>query len=386
MGFYDKVLGKKDKVIAPKKEIIQHGGCTPKVLTNQVVQTREGSVEKVPVNNSDMANKKYVDDEITDLTAANLANHPHQNVGIDASPSFVGETLSGGNAYLYFKDTDNYIYVLDGSQMDFRMNGLLAMRINNDASLVINENGYNVNFRVESDTKESALFVAGSTGNVGIGTSVPAQKLEIAGGNITSAIYETGFRFLPYVASSNGGRNFLFDQSANAKLYIQGYVTNGGTADAGGSICLEPAGGKIGIGMNAPTAVCHLRGGTTGANTAPLKFGAGNLLITPEAGAVEFVTDDFYGTITTEATRKKFVLDNGVALTSGRVPFATTNGRLTDDADLTFATDTLTATKVKAGTVAGFISSDGSAGATGTFTTVDSKTVTVKDGIITSIV
>lgn len=79
-------------------------------------------------------------------------------------------------------------------------------------------------------------------------------------------------------------------------------------------------------------------------------------------------------------------------LTSGRVPFATTNGRLIDDADMTFATDTLTVTKlvgatsVKVGTAAGYISSDGSTGATGTFTTADLKTVTVKDGIITSIV
>lgn len=37
---------------------------------------------------------------------------------------------------------------------------------------------------------------------------------------------------------------------------------------------------------------------------------------------------------------------SAAALTSGRVPFATTGGILTDDADLTFATDTLTATKV----------------------------------------
>ena len=84
--------------------------------------------------------------------------------------------------------------------------------------------------------------------------------------------------------------------------------------------------------------------------------------------------------------------DDVGGLTSGRVPFATTNGRLTDDADMTFATDTLTVTKIvgstsiKAGSVAGYLSSDGSAGATGSFTTTDLKTVTVKDGIITAIV
>lgn len=54
-------------------------------------------------------------------------------------------------------------------------------------------------------------------------------------------------------------------------------------------------------------------------------------------------------------------------------------------AKFTFS-DALEATTVKATTAAGFISSDGSAGATGTFTTADAKTVTVKDGIITSIV
>lgn len=37
---------------------------------------------------------------------------------------------------------------------------------------------------------------------------------------------------------------------------------------------------------------------------------------------------------------------SAAALTSGRVPFATTGGILTDDADLTFATDTLTSTKI----------------------------------------
>jgi hypothetical protein len=48
---------------------------------------------------------------------------------------------------------------------------------------------------------------------------------------------------------------------------------------------------------------------------------------------------------------------NDGTLTSGRIPVATTNGRLTDDADLAFATDTLTATKILAPTSLGVGSS-----------------------------
>lgn len=104
--------------------------------------------------------------------------------------------------------------------------------------------------------------------------------------------------------------------------------------------------GKIGVGIPAPTASMHLRAGTTAVNTAPLKFNSGSLNTTAEVGAVEFLTDKYYAVITTGAARKEIAL-NDSALTSGRVPFVTTNGRLTDDSDLAFATDTLTATKVK---------------------------------------
>lgn len=82
-------------------------------------------------------------------------------------------------------------------------------------------------------------------------------------------------------------------------------------------------------GTTTPTAKAHLGAGTATANTAPLKFTSGTLLTTAEAGAVEFLTDKFYGTITTGAARKEITL-NDAALTSGRIPTATTNGRLTD--------------------------------------------------------
>ncbi len=50
------------------------------------------------------------------------------------------------------------------------------------------------------------------------------------------------------------------------------------------------------------------------------------------------------------------------SLTSGRVPFASANGLLIDDADFTFATDTLTVTKIGAFTSTGTIESENAAG------------------------
>lgn len=91
---------------------------------------------------------------------------------------------------------------------------------------------------------------------------------------------------------------------------------------------------KVGIGVNAPTAWLHLKAGTTAASTAPLKFNSGSLMTAPEIGAVEFLTDRWYGTITTGTTRKEFTM-NDIPLTSGQVPYVASNGLLTSNSSMT---------------------------------------------------
>lgn len=86
-----------------------------------------------------------------------------------------------------------------------------------------------------------------------------------------------------------------------------------------------------------PTARVHIGASLTSAGSAPLKFDTGALMTTAEAGAFEFVTDDLYFTITTGAARKGIILNDGTNLVSGRVPFATTNGRLIDHASFLFS-------------------------------------------------
>lgn len=75
--------------------------------------------------------------------------------------------------------------------------------------------------------------------------------------------------------------------------------------------------------------------GSTAAGTAPIKLTSGALMTAAEAGAIEFLTDKFYGTISTGPARKELTL-NDAALTSGRVPVTTTNGRLTTPANITW--------------------------------------------------
>jgi hypothetical protein len=108
---------------------------------------------------------------------------------------------------------------------------------------------------------------------------------------------------------------------------------------------------KIGIGPTAPTAWLHIKAGTATANTAPLKLTSGTNLTSAEAGAFEYDGTRLYFSPST--TRKAVVIDNGTRLTSGRVPFATTNGELNDSSNLTFAGNTLTTSGLRAGVLYG---------------------------------
>lgn len=84
--------------------------------------------------------------------------------------------------------------------------------------------------------------------------------------------------------------------------------------------------------ITSPTAICHLPASTATANTASLKIDPGVVATVPAIGNIENDGDNLHFTINTGTARKAFVLDDGARLTSGRIPIATTNGRLTDDA------------------------------------------------------
>ncbi len=134
-------------------------------------------------------------------------------------------------------------------------------------------------------------------------------------------------------AYSNPGTIFLADQYT-----MESYGT-GGTAIAawgtGADIIAATANGGATANecwRTLSTGTTVYKAGSTAAGTAPIKFTSGALQTSPAVGAVEFLTDKYYATITTGAARKELALWDSAG-TSGRVPFATTNGRLLDSAN-----------------------------------------------------
>ena len=130
-----------------------------------------------------------------------------------------------------------------------------------------------------------------------------------------------------FIYSNNGNFDITSDTKANIQNGTFGSgVLNFRISSAGQTFIVQKA--RVGD-TTTPTALLHLKAGTTAATTAPLKFTSGNLMTAAEAGAVEFLTDKAYLTITTGTSRKELAL-NDAALTAGQQPTTTTNGRLTN--------------------------------------------------------
>jgi hypothetical protein len=239
------------------------------------------------------------------------------------------------------------------------------------------------------------------TGKITIGTRTVASDHQLFVGSNYSAQIGDAFSYASskgdfVVGSNNSNSRFFFGQS-NSAYGGMTWVYNATPASAylkinsntgTNFLCLQD--GRVANGLFTPTAVFHLKAGTATAGTAPLKFTSGTSLTVAAAGAMEFTTDDLYFTITTGPARKGFIFNDGTTLTAGRVPFATTNGRLTDDSDMTFVTDTLTITKIVIGTSITTVGGTAPV-ADGTYNTGigplgNMGTITTKSGIITAVV
>jgi hypothetical protein len=153
------------------------------------------------------------------------------------------------------------------------------------------------------------------TGSVGTVLSIGGGKTSFTTGDDTSRLW------LNLATSSSV--TAMFTNTVTGNTYLSGTLM-GIDVNGGFFISNRYATNPV---INLQNRVNFTAGSTT---ITPFVTPSGALNTTPVVGAHEFLTDKFYGVITTGAARKEFTL-NDAALTSGRVPFTTTNGRLLDD-------------------------------------------------------
>lgn len=172
-------------------------------------------------------------------------------------------------------------------------------------------------------------------GNVGIGTTIPNARLEVASINSVAG-YGTGEQALELrntatVAGARGA-GIRFDNGTNTNGAAQIDLINGGATNEGalsfgtrnssGTIAERvriDSSGNVGIGTTTPTAKLHLAAGTAATGTAPLKLTAGTNLTTPEAGAIEFDGTSLYYTDNTNTRRTLGVAGAGITALTGDV-------------------------------------------------------------------
>jgi len=174
-------------------------------------------------------------------------------------------------------DTDTFIR-FQPNDVNLTAAGQNLLRVDGNSTqktVVVNEVGIDADFRVESSGEANALFVRGSDGNVGIGTTNPAAKLHVynsAGGDATDKagmLSEAVMKLQPHASNST---NMLFAQ-VNSGNGIGIQVTNG-PATANWDIALSPFGGNVGIGDTSPSYKLDVAGTFRSTGIANLNSGA----------------------------------------------------------------------------------------------------------------
>lgn len=210
----------------------------------------------------------------------------------------------------------------------------------------------------------NSTFNIDANGDWSANTSVYASAITLS--NLTSGrvpYVTTGGKLIDSSALTFNGTDLLsinasmgyFKGSSNVTVWAQGSYIALFAGAGNANVKIEPTNGmRIGASPSAANAAGNLLtiegksffGSNTiavatvdisaGSTTVPpIRINSGGTLTTtPIVGAIEFDSNKFYGTITA-GTRYEFT-NNSSGLTSTRIPFVDTKGRLADSSNLTY--------------------------------------------------
>lgn len=138
---------------------------------------------------------------------SHIYNSNSGRVGIKtSSPSYDLDVAgdAGFNEYIYHNGDNNTYFQLESDEVRIYAGGKDFIRVKESSTdeLVINESSSTINFRVEGNGDQNALFVEGSTDRVGMGTNNPTAKLHVDGSVRLEDLSGSGTRMV--VADNNG--------------------------------------------------------------------------------------------------------------------------------------------------------------------------------------
>ncbi len=288
----------------------------------------------------------------TGVAGATGPTGPTGATGVTGATGLTGATGADGAANAWgvtgrasTDSTVNFLGTTDAKPLVIKTNNTERMRLSSNGYVGVGTTSPATNFQVGN-----LLYVNTTLGIIGININPGASthKLDI---HATGTAVYTAFGDLvgtgpllyygsngtnPYINSRNNqGLEFYTNNTSRMRILNTGEVAIGATSVVSGTIFRVGGTANIdnslSIGQTLfPTARLHLPSGTATASTAPLKFSSGTNLTTAEAGAVEYNgTQLFFSPANAD---RNILLQNSTstAFTSGSIPFATTNGYLTE--------------------------------------------------------
>ncbi|MBK7377259.1 MAG: hypothetical protein IPJ02_17440 [Chitinophagaceae bacterium] len=342
----------------------------------------------------DYGTSGYVLKSAGSAAAPTWTTHTFQNAITAGSTLTAGNVINGGGFDFEFGTMGNFTVESTNGSIEFT--DLLQNSIDLSGSIGINIKPYTGLLIIDTlinNTAQNQLIGWTSTAGadrgevgyitIGSGLSLSSGALSATGGSLTAT-------YLGYGSGSNtltGDANLTYTAASSAVALDSGYLSftghkNYGSAvngsifrsslyglttravagssydwllfSAGGNTILaNPTGtdnfltsGKFGFGSLGltPTAWAHVAASTTG--VASIRIGDGVAPSSPNAGDIWKVTDKLYFVINTGTATKEITL-NDIPLTSGRVPYNTPNGRLTDVSTFTFGSGLLSVPQIK---------------------------------------